>query len=855
MLKSFDLSIFGIRHHGPGSALSMRRGLAEYKPDIILVEGPADANNIIEWLGHKEMEPPVALVLYAPDQPKRASYFPFAEFSPEFQAIRYGLKQDIPVRFMDLPQANMMASEAKLAFPDMDPLQQLAKLAGYPNHEAWWNQLIEQRSSNPEQHDSTLFDAVFELMSIVRAESDAAREAAINREKVLEGEARDSEPNTTTRNPNPKSDSQKRDATGDAQPKAQGETERNVEDEETKQAKQTAEKEALAAGLKLADQREAFMRRTIREARDQGHKRIAIVCGAFHGPALVNLTGEAEDKALLADMPSIDTETAWVPWTYSRLSNFSGYGSGINSPGWYHHLWEMGLKEADPTERSITWLTQVAELLRKERFDPSSAHIIETVRLADALAILRDRPYPGLAELMEATQTVMTDGKAEPLQLIQKKLIISERMGFVPEDSPMVPLQRDLYQQQRRLRLRPEPEPSTLNLDLRQEMHLSRSHLLHRLRLLNIPWGKILPVRNQVGTYREVWRLHWVPELTIKVIEANVWGNTVKDASESIARNIADKASDLPTLTHLLDQIILANLPETIEHLMKCIQEKAALSSNIPRMIDALPPLVQALRYGSVRQTDKAAIAQVVHGLLRRIYIGLPHTCAALADDAAQEMFGRISSVHQVVQVVSKSLDKMEWAEEGKDKPEHSKAEFPTNEMAADGEWISHREQWYQTLKTLADQPKMHGLIAGRSCRLLVDSRQYQPEAAKERLQRALIAAPLQTLDVLQSAFWIEGFLRGSGLVLLHDQTLWTLLDSWVLSIGEENFVDTLPILRRTFADFSDSTRQQLSERIRQRMNKAQNQATTGSLFDPKQAKKVLPLAAELLGIVVPQYK
>ena len=28
----------------------------------------------------------------------------------------------------------------------------------------------------------------------------------------------------------------------------------------------------------------------------------------------------------------------WVPWTHGRLASWQGYGAGVSSPGWYHHL-------------------------------------------------------------------------------------------------------------------------------------------------------------------------------------------------------------------------------------------------------------------------------------------------------------------------------------------------------------------------------------------------------------------------------------------------------------------------------------------------------------------------------------
>jgi len=101
--------IFGVRHHGPGSARSLIAALESLRPDALLVEGPPDAEDLLPLVLNDTMQPPVALLIYAPDEPTYASYYPFAEFSPEWQSIRWGLSRQIPVRLMDLPQSVQMA--------------------------------------------------------------------------------------------------------------------------------------------------------------------------------------------------------------------------------------------------------------------------------------------------------------------------------------------------------------------------------------------------------------------------------------------------------------------------------------------------------------------------------------------------------------------------------------------------------------------------------------------------------------------------------------------------------------------------------------------------------------------------
>ena len=81
-------TVFGIRHHGPGSARSLERALEALEPDTVLIEGPPEADALLALAAREEMAPPVALLTYVPDEPARAAFYPFARFSPEWRATR-----------------------------------------------------------------------------------------------------------------------------------------------------------------------------------------------------------------------------------------------------------------------------------------------------------------------------------------------------------------------------------------------------------------------------------------------------------------------------------------------------------------------------------------------------------------------------------------------------------------------------------------------------------------------------------------------------------------------------------------------------------------------------------------------
>src|SRR3954453_20828369 len=140
-----SVRIFGIRHHGPGSAQSLLAALEEWRPDAVLIEGPPEADDLISLASHIAMQPPVALLVYVPDEPRRAVYYPFARFSPEWQAIRWAHAAEVPCRFIDLPQAHWMALDEEVRRPLRgDTIAKLAEAGGYTDAERWCEHMVEQ---------------------------------------------------------------------------------------------------------------------------------------------------------------------------------------------------------------------------------------------------------------------------------------------------------------------------------------------------------------------------------------------------------------------------------------------------------------------------------------------------------------------------------------------------------------------------------------------------------------------------------------------------------------------------------------------------------------------------------------
>lgn len=830
--------IFGIRHHGPGSARSLKRALHELQPDLVLVEGPPDAADVLVHVAREEMRPPVALLLHHRDEPRRAVYYPFAAFSPEWQALRYSHECSVPVRFMDLPQAHQMALDIRreqelLALFEAER-QRLAEPAREEEHAGSRDA---ECAGDPPSLTAAPLPGTGETPSA--SESGAGRKrctgGTASQEESEEGslpldEAGDARPAPDDGSGEQESESAvpgiplRRDPLlwlAHAAGYSDGERwwDHIVESRLDGTGLFAGILEAMTALRAEAPEhedpdeatreaaREAWMRRTIRTALKEGFQRIAVVCGAWHGPALVDLPPARQDDALLKGLPSVPIRATWIPWTHGRLSRDSGYGAGIESPGWYSHLWEHS------EQAQIRWLTRVAQLLREEGLETSSAHVIEAVRLADSLAAVRERPRPGLPELNEAVQAVYCFGSELPMALIHERLIVGEGLGEVPVDVPVVPLQADLLREQKRLRLAREEAHRDLDLDLRRETDAERSRLLHRLRLLGVPWGQVRDQgARQKGTFHENWRLQWQPEMDVALIEAGIWGNTIAEAAAARTADLARRTEILPPLTELLDDVLLADLPDAVSALMTRLQELATMSADLGHLMEVLPPLAAVQRYGNVRRTDATAVGQIVHGLTTRICVGLPSACSSLNDDAAGEMYPRLLGVHAALMTLN------------------------------DEEQLN---AWSQTLHRLADQIGGHGLISGRSCRLLLDSRRIEPAEAARRLGLALSTAT----EPAAAAAWVEGLLRDSGSLLLHDPVLWGVVDAWVTGLAPDVFTQLVPLLRRTFSTFTAPERRNLGQVVRQGRSRTGADGVPKSDLHPERAARPLPTLALLLGL------
>jgi hypothetical protein len=749
--------VLGIRHHGPGSARSVVAELDRLRPAAVLIEGPADADPLLALAADPGMVPPVALLAYAPDEPRVSAFWPFAIFSPEWQALVWAAANQIPVRFCDLPAGMVLAAQH-------DKAVQEEELQGAVQQGAVQGAV--QQDPGPEQHGAGHHE---------REQREAARDAGggveIDPIGQLAAAAGYDDPERwwedvieLRKNPGP--------------PEASGEMQSPGHRVFAAIGEAMAELRAGRTGSAVEQRREAYMRQVLRATLKETDGSVVVICGAWHVPALTGpLPSASKDAALLRGLPKRKAALAWVPWTHSRLAAASGYGAGITSPGWYHHLFAV------PDQTVARWLTRVAAVLRGHDIPVSSAHIIEAIRLAETLAIMRGRPLAGLAEVSEAAKSVMCDGDDLAAAFVARDLVVGEALGMVPDHAPPVPLDADLRARARALKLKIEPLARTLALDLRKDTDRGRSVFLHRLGVLGIGWAEATAdlVRG-AGTFHETWALCWRPELAVAIIDAAIWGTTVESASTAKIVSVASPGAPLADVTRAVERVLLAELPEALGPVLRALDASAATESDVTHLMAAVPSLVRAVRYGDVRGTDTAALSAVLDALTVRVCAGLPAAVGSLADDAASVLRESLDGMHAAISLHARGA------------------------LGAQA-----RDRWMTALSGLDGRRDVHGLVAGRIVRLLADDGKLSPSDAARRFAAAL-SVGVQAAD---KAHWAQGFLSGSGLLLAHDRDLLAILDGWVASLSAQEFLDVLPLLRRTFGEFAAPERSSIDRAVR----------------------------------------
>src|SRR5690606_7787125 len=275
-----------------------------------------------------------------------------------------------------------------------------------------------------------------------------------------------------------------------------------------------------------------------------GYERIAVVCGAFHVPALRQYTKPV--KSSPPKSKTGKTEAIWIPWSYERLTQANAYGAGVHHPTWYEALYNQG------PEAGQYWMARAISVIRGKGKNISSAHSVEALRLVEALRKLRKKNRIGIPELEEALTAVVFDGEQDWKILYGFDLYVGPTKGQIRDDLYLIPIQQDFRMRIKKARLSKILDEQTKvqkTLDLRKDLHREHSRFLYQTRILQIPLAR-LDESNQrtLGTFKESWDIEWDPISEWTVVQAGTYGTTVESAARSKIQKSIDRADEMDVL-------------------------------------------------------------------------------------------------------------------------------------------------------------------------------------------------------------------------------------------------------------------------------------------------------------------
>ncbi|NBN48155.1 4-aminobutyrate aminotransferase [Proteus sp. G4415] len=495
-LQQQHLYFAPVRHHSPACAYAVLSLIDSVKPDYILIEGPDTFNSLIPSLTDKDTLPPVAIMgqaeychhdsgLEEREKSLHSAYFPFCEYSPEWQALRGGLRINATTRFIDLPwaaqvnneeysdlQSRSLQKERYLAHSQF--IAQLAKQCHCRDHDDVWEHLFELRSIEALADWQTLFNDIFIWCALARLDYEP---------EVLASEG--------------------------------------------------------------SSQREAHMLTHIKTIKQhEPNAKILIVTGGAHTLALIEglassqphsfAISSSEQKHFTKMQKMGEKEQAWQSLMQQHHDKLENNEAAKQPTQVYRN--KMG----------IAFLSSVAQTIREQQFDNPPSYL--TVKLAAEqslrLALLREHTGMGRYDLLDGLQSAFIKGSLDDSQNELwdeiKTCFSGYLLGQIPLGTATPPLVNETYERAKAFRFKLDDTlAKTTKCDVyRNPQHRLRSRFLHLLAFLEIHFahrvnGPDFLSGHQLDLLFEEWQYAWTPNVEGELISLSEKGSQL----ETIALN------------------------------------------------------------------------------------------------------------------------------------------------------------------------------------------------------------------------------------------------------------------------------------------------------------------------------
>jgi uncharacterized protein DUF5682 len=308
--------------------------------------------------------------------------------------------------------------------------------------------------------------------------------------------------------------------------------------------------------------REEYMAAWVRAAvSDAGDRPVVVVTGGFHTPAIRVLA--ASGSARWPEVPRAAGASYLVPYSHKRLDSFTGYQSGMPSPGYYQRVWSDGVASA-----AVSLVESVVARLRRRGQPVSTADLIAARTLTEGLARLRGHAELARTDVLDGLVSALVSedlphpvpwSRRGPLTPGTHPAVVEmvaelsgDRVGRLHAQTPVPPLVADVEAELERQRL---DHTGTVSLALTDEQDLARSRTLHRLRVLAVPGF------DRVGGFgslsdpdtQESWQLRQLDHRLPALVEAGAYGIILAEAAGAALRERALDAGMAHLAAILLD--------------------------------------------------------------------------------------------------------------------------------------------------------------------------------------------------------------------------------------------------------------------------------------------------------------
>ncbi len=666
--------ILGVRHHSPACAQRVVWRINQLQPSFVLIEGPADFNDKLDQL-YLQHQLPIAIYSHlSSSRQHHGSWSPFAEHSPEWQALVHGRRVGAEVRFIDLPAwhdafeslenryADAVDAEAEESLRSYDTA--LEDRLGVEGHDALWDHLFEDLFSRvDDQQGMELLDSALDTYF------------------------------------------------------------HNLR--------------STAAGSLGNQAREKSMASWIAWAMAQNRGEVVVVCGGYHAAALERLWPQMPTELPDTPLPEADGGelrygSFLVPYTFKRLDSFTGYASGMPSPAYYQWLWQGGAEHA-----GHQLLRQIMERLRSRKLPASTADMIFLHSRASGLARLRGHRQILRIDWLDAIAGALVKDAlsvalpwsyrgrllpgTDPVLVESMDVIAGNLVGKLAAETPQPPLVHSVAAELERAAI---PHNGTIKLDLFSHGGRAKSRLLHRLTILAIPGFARSkgPAEAMDGDSTEIWQITEPITRAAALIEAGAWGGTLETAATACLESLLRAAeNDIAELASIFNRAAFAGLKDVSSGCITELGNAVAAATRFEPLGGALSTLYNLFCHGRMLEMDGAPmLAAVVEAAFDRALwlFELPGAIAVVEQEA------HIHAVKGLCQICQDLRGERNAEPDSMFLPgvlpERSRAVFRRKSTASDSAPVSRGASLGALLALSAQDEAEQGLLAEQALELVL---------------------------------------------------------------------------------------------------------------------------------------